>query len=167
VDAPGATRMPVTGTWLRHIPAGSDPLRRPPTPADGRWQRSETVEGIYLAAEEATVWAEWYRWLAELEIEPLRGLPRELWRYRASLPSVADLTSAEPSRDQWPLFQDVGARLHAAGYDGLLYHSAARPGGLCLCVFRANATAASERLEPLARARRVNRPPAPPRGLRT
>jgi hypothetical protein len=81
--------MPVTGTWLRHIPAGSDPLHRPPTPADGRWQRGETVEGIYLAAEEATVWAEWYRWLAELEIEPLRGLPRELWRYRASLPSVA------------------------------------------------------------------------------
>ena len=87
--------MPVTGTWLRHIPAGSDPLHRPPTPADGRWQRGETVEGIYLAAEEATVWAEWYRWLAELEIEPLRGLPRELWRYRASLASVADLTSTE------------------------------------------------------------------------
>ena len=96
----------------------------------------------------------------------------------ASLPSVADLTSAEtltslglptaePSRDQWPLFQDVGEQLHDAGCDGLLYHSAARPGGLCLCVFRANATAASGRLEPLARARRVNRPPAPPRGLRT
>jgi len=92
--------------------------------------------------------------------------------------SVADLTivetlaalglpAAEPSRDQWPLFQDVGEGLHAAGCDGLLYHSAARPGGLCLCVFRANATAASGRLEPLARARRVSRPPVPPRGLRT
>jgi hypothetical protein len=119
-----------------------------------------------------------YRWLAELEIEPLRGLPRELWRYRASLSSIADLTGAEtlaalglpiaePSRDQWPLFQDVGERLHAAGCDGLLYHSAARAGGLCLCVFRTNATAASGRLEPLARARRVSSPPAPPRGLRT
>jgi len=64
--------MPVTGTWLRHIPAGSDPLYRPPTPADGRWQRGATIEGIYLTVEEATVWAEWYRWLAELEIEPLR-----------------------------------------------------------------------------------------------
>jgi hypothetical protein len=82
------------------------------------------------------VWAEWYRWLAELEIEPLRGLPRELWRYRASLPSVADLTSAEtltalglpvaePTRNQWPLFQDVGERLYADGCDGLIYHSAA------------------------------------------
>ncbi len=77
------------------MPAGSDPLYRPPTPADGRWQRGTNVEGIYLAAEEATAWAEWYRWLAELEIEPLHGLPRELWRYRASLSSVADLTRAE------------------------------------------------------------------------
>jgi len=58
VDAPRATRMPVTGTWLRHIPAGSDPLYRPPTPADGRWQRGARIEGIYLAAEEATVWAD-------------------------------------------------------------------------------------------------------------
>jgi hypothetical protein len=95
VDALSATRVPVTGTWLRHVPAGSDPLYRPPTPADGRWQRGTNVEGVYLAAEEATVWAEWYRWLAELEIEPLHGLPRELWRYRASLSSVADLTRAE------------------------------------------------------------------------
>jgi hypothetical protein len=167
--------MPVAGTWLRHSPAGTDPLHRPPTPADGRWQRGASVEGIYLAAEEATVWAEWYRWLAELEIEPLRGLPRELWRYRASLRSVADLTSAEalaalglptiePSREQWPAFQYVGEQLHEDGCDGLLYHSAARPGGLCLCVFRGAATVA---LEPLARPRRVSRPPAPPRGLRT
>jgi hypothetical protein len=78
VEELSVTRVPVTGTWLRHLPAGSDPLYRPPTPADGRWQRGTSVEGIYLAAEEATVWAEWYRWLAELEIEPLHGLPLRL-----------------------------------------------------------------------------------------
>jgi hypothetical protein len=115
-------RVPVAGTWLRHIPAGGAALYRPPTPADGRWQRGAAVEGIYLAAEEATVWAEWYRWLAELEIEPLHGLPRELWSYRTNLRSVADLTSAEalaaldlpvsePLRVQWPVFQDVGEQL--------------------------------------------------------
>lgn len=82
-----------------------------------------------LDATHADLAAEVERWLAELEIEPLRGLPRELWRYRASLSSVADLTSAEtlaalglptaaPSRDQWPLFQDVGEQLHAVGCDG-------------------------------------------------
>jgi RES domain-containing protein len=178
VEELSVTRVPVTGTWLRHVPAGSDPLYRPPTPADGRWQRGANVEGIYLAAEEATVWAEWYRWLAELEIEPLHGLPRELWRYRASLSSVADLTraetldafglpNAEPTRDQWPAFQDVGERLHAAGCDGLLYHSAARPDGLCLCVFRTHAEETRSRLEPIERPRRVDRPPTPPRGLRT
>ncbi len=121
--------------------------QRPTAPSAHARRRAlaarRTVEGIYLAAEEATVWAEWYRWLAELEIEPLRGLPRELWRYRASLSSVADLTSTEtlaalglptavPSRDQWPLFQDVGEQLHAADCDGLLYYSAARPGD-CAC----------------------------------
>ncbi len=84
--------VPVSGTWLRHTPLDSDPLYRPPTPADGRWQRGTVIEGIYLAAEEATVWAEWYRWLAEHEIEPLHSLPRELWRYRVSLRNVADLT---------------------------------------------------------------------------
>jgi hypothetical protein len=46
--------MPVTGTWLRHIPAGSNPLYRPPTPADGRWQRGATIEGIYATG--ATAW---------------------------------------------------------------------------------------------------------------
>jgi hypothetical protein len=45
--------VPVSGTWLRHTPVGSDPLYRPPTPADGRWQRGTVIEGLYLAAEEA------------------------------------------------------------------------------------------------------------------
>jgi RES domain-containing protein len=168
----------VTGTWLRHIPAGGDPLYSPPTPADGRWQRGANIEGIYLAAEEATVWAEWYRWLAEIEIEPLHGLPRELWRYRTTLPSVADLTSidtldalgltsAEPTRDQWPAFQDVGEQLHADGYEGLLYRSAVRADGLCLCVFRAVTADVARRLEPIPPPRHVTTPPTPPRGLRT
>lgn len=170
--------MPVTGTWFRHIPAGTDPLYRPPTPGDGRWQRGLSIEGVYLAAEEATVWAEWYRWLAELEIEPLRGLPRELWRYRVAVTTVADLTDpkalaalglpgAEPTRDQWPAFQDAGEQLHADGCDGVLYRSAARPDGLCLCVFRATATSASTQLKPLTPPQQVNTPPTPPRGLRT
>lgn len=124
------------------------------------------------------MWAEWYRWLAELEIEPLRGLPRELWRYRVNLSSVADLTSdnalaalglksAEPTREQWPAFQDIGERLHADGCEGLLYRSAARADGLCLCVFRGTVTGAARRLEPISPPRYVNRPPTPPRGLRT
>src|ERR1700739_4166048 len=30
-------------------------------PSSGRWQRGKTVAAIYLADEEATAWAEWYR----------------------------------------------------------------------------------------------------------
>jgi RES domain-containing protein len=169
-------RVPVKGTWLRHLPADGDPLFRPPTPADGRWQRGAAIEGIYLAKDAATVWAEWYRWLAESEIEPLRALPRDVWRYRANL-DAADLSSdealaaiglppLEPTRDQWPQFQEVGEQLHRAGYQGVLYRSASRPEGLCLCVFRPD-EAGFELLEPAAPPRRVKRPPVPPRGLRT
>lgn len=178
LGSPRGRKMVCPGTWLWHIPAGGDSLYRPPTPADGRWQSGANIEGIYLAAEEATAWAEWYRWLAELEIEPLRGLPRELWQHRVNLSSVADLTSAdalaavgltsaEPTREQWPAFQDIGERLHADGCDGLLYRSAARADGLCLCVFRRAATETARRLNPIPPPRHITTPPTPPRGLRT
>ena len=32
---------------------------------DGRWQRGKQVAGLYLAEDPDTVWAEWYRALAE------------------------------------------------------------------------------------------------------
>jgi transcriptional regulator with XRE-family HTH domain len=49
-------------------------LYRSPTPADGRWQRGANIEGIYLAAEEATVWAEWYE-PDVIYMSTLRGCP--------------------------------------------------------------------------------------------
>lgn len=74
--------VPVSGTWLCHTPVDSDPLL-PTSNARGRalaaWNRHR---GRLSRAEEPTVWAEWYRWLAEHEIEPLHSLPRELWHYR-------------------------------------------------------------------------------------
>jgi hypothetical protein len=122
------------------------------------------------------VWAEWYRWLAEHQIEPLRALPREVWTYSANL-HAADLRTAEsidslglphpePSREQWPRFQEVGEGLHSEGYQGIIWASAARPDGLCLCVFREDETG-FDLLEPHGPPRRVIRPPAPPRGMRT
>jgi RES domain len=71
-----------------------------------------------------------------------------------------DLPTAEPTRAQWPAFQDVGERLHAAGCEGVLYRSAARPGGLCLCVFRA-AQAGIVGLEHLPPPQQVTKPPTP------
>ena len=96
----------VTGTWWRHMPAGADVLDQPPDPPDGRWQRGEIVEGLYLADSPATVGAEWYRWLAEAGLPPMHALPRDLWQWEVALPRVADLSTA------------------------------ARPEGFVLCVFR-------------------------------
>ena len=62
----------MAGTWFRHVPAGFDAYHRPPEPADNRWQRGEVVDALYFADSEETVWAEWYRFLAEAGLPPGR-----------------------------------------------------------------------------------------------
>lgn len=165
----------VRGVWFRHVPAGSEPLFRPERPADGRWQRGEIVDGFYLADSEETVWAEWYRALAELALPPMRQLPRDLWRFGIDVGRVADLSSPErlarvglpqpvPDRRQWPAFQTAGQALRAEGWAAVLYPAAARPDSLALCIFRV-----SDRLpdvRPLPPPVRHDEPPVPPRGLR-
>lgn len=84
--------VPITGTWWRHLPAGGDPLYRPDECGSFRWQRGEVVDGFYLALDEATVWGEWYRWLAEASRLPSGELPRDLWRFAVDLAHVADLS---------------------------------------------------------------------------
>jgi hypothetical protein len=79
----------VAGTWLRHVPAGFDAYHRPPHPADNRWQRGSVVDALYFADSEDTVWAEWYRFLAEAGLPPRQALPRDLWRRRIELPQIA------------------------------------------------------------------------------
>jgi hypothetical protein len=91
----------VRGVWFRHTPARGKPLLRPEHPDDGRWQRGEIVEGFYLADDEETAWAEWYRALAERGVPPMRQIPRDLWRFEVDLPGVADLaTEAQLERGQ-------------------------------------------------------------------
>ena len=104
--------VPVAGTWYRHVPAGAAPMPGRPAP-DGRWQRGEHVAGLYLAQDRDTVWAEWYRALAELGEPPDSRLPRDLWRFRVALEQVADVSAPAalralglpdmlPDRSQWP-----------------------------------------------------------------
>ena len=82
--------------WWRHTFHGADPLARRLPPPDGRWQRGAIVEALYLAGDEATVWAEWYRHLAEAGIPPNQQMPRDLWTWAVDPGlEVADLTSAE------------------------------------------------------------------------
>jgi hypothetical protein len=76
----------VSGRWWRHIPAGGDVFYEPPDPADNRWQRGHVVDAWYFADEEPTVWAEWYRAVAELGVPPAAARPgsRVLCVFRSS-----------------------------------------------------------------------------------
>jgi hypothetical protein len=166
----------VTGLWLRHQPAGGLPAARREPPPDNRWQRGDVVDALYLADCEPTVWAEWYRHLAERGLPPEAAMPRDVWRWRVDV-EVADLSDPgrlaavglpvpRPGRRGWPAFQAVGERLAAAGWPGLLAPSAARPDGFALCLFRARGgTVRGAR--PVPPPRRVEHPPAPPTGMLT
>jgi hypothetical protein len=146
------------------------------TAGDGRWQRGEQVAGLYVAQDPDTVWAEWYRALAELGEAPDARLPRDLWGFTLNLQRVADLSTPAalrslglpdvlPNRSQWPAFQDAGHRLAAEGFAGVLFRSSARPDGLCVCVF------ATEKGFPDVCAtgspRRITAASVVPRGMRT
>ena len=145
-------------------------------PGDGRWQRGDVVEGLYLADSPQTTWAEWYRALAEAAIPPRQRLPRDLWACEISLPRVADLShdvqlarislpSLMPNRSQWPAFQAVGQTLFGAGWSAVLSRSAARPEGRTLCVFRTEVTVPG--VSPVPPPETVDDPPIVPTGLRT
>jgi RES domain-containing protein len=173
--AAGVATVAVRGTWLKHTYAGSPPLpEREPAP-DNRWQRGAVVDALYLAESEETVWAEWYRHLAERMVPPLAQMPRELWRWQVDV-EVADLSTPErlkaagleppaPGRRSWPDFQRVGGQLWEEGRAGLLAPSAARPAGQILCLFRdENGVRGAKPLQP---PRQVAEPPPPPSGLQT
>ncbi len=167
--------LAVRGRWLKHTSPGTPALPEREPPPDNRWQRGEVVDALYLADSEDTVWAEWYRYLAELAIPPLAQMPRDLWRWAVDV-EVADVTSKDgidavglsvptPGRRGWSRYQKVGERLWREGWNGLVAPSAARPEGRVLCLFRSGN--AVHGAKPLPPPRRVSEPPAPPTGLRT
>jgi RES domain-containing protein len=166
----------VDGVWWRQLPHGGDPLFRADPPSDGRWQRGDAVGGMYFADNEETVWAEWYRALAEFAIPPDRQMPRDLWRWQFEVDGIADLSTEDaltslrltpphPTRSEWPAFQDVGERLWREGYRGVLAPSASRPSHAVLCLFREMEEIAGA--DPLRPPMTYRRAPAPPKGLTT
>ena len=174
--APLPDRVAIAGTFYRHLPQQGDPLWRADPARDGRWQRGRVVEGLYLADEPDTAWAEWYRGLAELALRPTTALPRDLWRFEVRVENVADLTSEEglrsvglepprPDRRTWPPYQDLGERLFATGYRGVVAPSAAREAYRTLCLFRVAPSIPG--VTPLRPPENVRDPPPPPRGMRT
>lgn len=133
------------------------------------------VPALYLADKELTVWAEWYRHLAELGIPPMASLPRDLWVWWVGNLKVAGLSSAErlervgltrpvPDRQTWPRYQTVGEALWRTGWPGLLAQSAARPQGLVLCLFLPSAFSTCQPIPPPTV---VREPPVPPTGMVT
>ena len=75
------------------------------------------------------------------------------------------LPHLRPDRTQWPAFQDEGLRLAEDGFEAVLFRSSARPSGRCVCVF---ATAAGfPGVRSTGAPERIDRAPAPPRGMRT
>jgi hypothetical protein len=112
----------VTGVWLRHIPAGGEWDWQPPHPDDARCQRGDIVDALYFAQSEDAMWAEFYRHLAESGLPPEQAMPRDVWNWKLTLPTVADLSSQarlnrvglplpEPGRRTWPSFQAVAGSL--------------------------------------------------------
>jgi RES domain-containing protein len=165
----------VRGRWLKHTYPGSSPLPKRKPPPDNRWQRGDVVDALYLADSEDTVWAEWYRHLAERAIPPLAQMPRDLWTWEVNV-EVADLStpdrltainlsSPRPGRRSWPAFQRIGERLWKDGWPGLLAPSAARPEGRTLCLFREAGRVRGARA--LKTPRQITEPPPPPAGLQT
>lgn len=135
----------VEGIWIRHVPHGADLLGRASPPADGRWQRGETVGGLYLADGAETATAEWYRALAEQGFSPHDYIPHDHHRWSIDV-ELADLTTAErlgavglapplPDRRSWSSYQAVGAQLREDGWAGVAAPSAARPRSLVICLF--------------------------------
>lgn len=165
-----------TGLWLKHTYPGAAPLVQRDPPPDNRWQRGDVVDALYLAEDERTAWAEWYRHLAELGLPPNAQMPRDLWTWRVDT-EVADLSTADrlarvgldvprPGRRTWPPYQHIGETLAAEGWNGLVTLSAARPEHRVLCLFRPSAGDLAG-ATPVPPARRVAQPPPPPTGMRT
>ena len=167
----------VRGKWLKHVVAGQAPLPSRPDPRpDNRWQHGYVVDAIYLAEDEQTVWAEWYRFLAEVGLPPNQSMPRDLWSWDVDL-TLADLSDETrlarvslplpvPGRSTWSPFQSVGEMLWREGWAGLVAPSAARPAGFCLCLFWDGSSSLPGAV-PGAKPRRITQPPAPPRGMVT
>jgi hypothetical protein len=165
----------VRGRWVKHTYPGSPPLPERNPPPDNRWQRGDIADALYLADNDQTVWAEWYRHLAERAIPPLAQMPRALWTWEVNV-EVADLSSAErlskvglppplPGSANWLIFQQVGEQIAREGWAGLLAPSAARPDGQVLCLFRGKHGV--QGAIPISAPHEITEPPPPPTGLRT
>jgi RES domain-containing protein len=139
-------RSSYAGRVYRHQGPGHPPLNAEGARIHGgRWNPKESFPVLYLAPEEKTVIAEFYRLAERQGMEPASLLPRRLYRYNVRLGAVLDLTddlareavrldSSDLAADDPSKCQAVGDAAHYAGFEAVRAASAAGPGTV-LAVF--------------------------------
>ncbi len=134
------------------------------------------VRALYLAGNEQTAWAEWYRHTSELGVPPAQRMPRDSWRIAVNVTDIADLsemttlrlhglTELVPTRRQWPATQTIGESYYRDGARGILTPSAAHVDGRVLTIFRPLPSLPG--LRPLGAPAEYTELPPLPKGLRT
>jgi RES domain-containing protein len=114
-----------------------------PAPAAARWHRAGDPWPLYATLEPGTAWAEWEAATGGL-VDPADER-RRLWALDVEELPVVDLRDPtaravlgimlDELADGWAASQELGARLLAAGAEGVVAPSAARPGSWNLVVF--------------------------------
>jgi RES domain-containing protein len=137
-------------TTFRHVSPGHEELSEEVLSgslrAGGRFNPRGDFGAIYVSLEKETVVAELKRRATQTGIEVDELLPRLLLVVKAELQQVLDLTDEENRRrwslsskeiisDEYRTCQEVGRAARKAGYEAVLFPSAAREGGRNLAVF--------------------------------
>lgn len=133
------------GSLFRHVAAGRHPLSGAGARSlGGRWNPRQSFAALYLAAEKATVEAEFRRMANRQGRNPRQFLPRRIYRIEVELQSVVDLTQPELlpetlrdvdlSSDDLAVTQAIGEAAQYLGREAILAPSAAGEGEV-LAVF--------------------------------
>ena len=144
VDALGPSAISVEA--FRHIAKDRHPLSGAGARLHGgRWNPPESFSTLYLALEQETVVAEFYRLAARQGRAPEDFLPRQMHRYEVTLAAALDLRPAA-ARESLRLTdealraldagrcREVGAAAHYLSFEGIIAPSATGTGTV-LAVF--------------------------------
>jgi RES domain-containing protein len=144
VERLGAVALETTA--LRHVSVGRDPCSGTGAKIHGgRWNPPNSFATIYLALEEATLFAEFERAARRQGLAPDDFLPRDLHRLAVKLTAVLDLresaareairlTEHELRGDNREPCRAIGRAAHDLGLEGVLAPSATGSGTV-LAVF--------------------------------
>lgn len=137
-------------TTFRHVSPGHEGLGEAALSGSlrsgGRFNPSGEFGAIYVSLEKETAIAELQRRAAQTGIGVNELLPRILLVVEADLQRVLDLTDEDTRRgwglpsegitsDDYQPCQEVGQAARRAGYEAVLFPSAARAGGRNLAIF--------------------------------